>query len=127
MHHFRKKPPLPEDTTTPTQPIVKYIKQELATFHPRVKDRRALAASSSAIALTMAAPFCDLTDVALNDPGSSNESAWRAAYGAAGIAIEIAKDCSDMLPPLKAVMVALSVIIKNCDVCHPLASIPVDC
>ena len=35
------------------------------------------------------------------------------------MAVEIAKDSSDLLPPLKAVMAALSVLIKNYDVSPP--------
>ena len=122
MHYFRKKTSPPEDTTSPARSIANYIKQELGTSYPRVKGRRALVASSSAIAMTLASPSCDPTDVAFNDPGATKESAWRAAYGAAGIAIDIAKDCSDMLPPLKAVMVALSVLIKNYDVGYLLVA-----
>ena len=131
MRRFRKKSspsatPTNAPPTTPTSPIVDYIKQELATFHPRAKDRRALAASSSAIALSIASPSCNSTDVTLNtESRSSKESAWKAAYGAAKIAVDIAKDSSDMLPPLKAVMVALSVLIKNYDVGPPLASRPI--
>ena len=102
-----------------------YIKQELATFHPQTKDRRALAALSSAIPLSIALPSCDPTDAALDEPGSSKESAWKAAYGAAKMAVDIAKDSSDMLPPLKGVMVALSVLIKNYDV-GPPAFYPID-
>jgi hypothetical protein len=102
---------------------MEYIKQGLATFNSRTKDQRALAASSSAITLAIASPSCDPTDSAPNDPGPSKESVWTAAYGAAKIAIEIAKDSSDMLPPLKAVMVALSVLTKHCDV-GPLRGFP---
>ena len=38
------------------------------------------------------------------------------AYGAARMAIEMAKESSDMFPPLKAVAGAVSVLIKNYDV-----------
>jgi hypothetical protein len=124
MRHFRKKvlssaTPANSPPSTPTSPIVEYIKQELATFHPHAKDRRALAASTSAIALSIASPSCYPADTVSNEPGSSKESIWKAAYGAAKIAVDIAKDSSDMLPPLKAVMVALSVLIKNYDVGLP--------
>ena len=112
---------------THTPPIVEYIKQELATFYPRAKDLRTIAASSSAVALSIASPPNDSTDIVSNEPGSSNESVWKAAYGVARMAVDIAKDSSDMLPPLKAVMVALSVLIKNCDVGPLPASLPVDC
>ena len=124
MHHFRKKSssaatPTNTPPPTPTQPVVEYIKRELATSHRRAKDWRVLAASSSAVALSISSPSCDPSDIALSEPGSSKESIWKAAYGAARIAVDIAKDSSDMLPPLKAVMVALSVLMKNCDVGLP--------
>ena len=101
---------------TPTPPVVEHIKRELATFYPRTKDRRALAASSSAIALAFASPSCDPTDNAPDKPGSSKESAWNTAYGTAKMAVEIANASSDMFLPLKAVVGALSVLIKNYDV-----------
>ena len=117
MHPFRNKSsPVATPPPTPASSTVEHIKQELATFRPRAKDGGALAASSSAIALSIASQFCDPTDVALNEPGSSKESVWKAAYGAARMAVDVAKDSSDMLPPLKAVMVALSVLIENYDV-----------
>jgi hypothetical protein len=40
-----------------------------------------------------------------------------------GVAVEIAKDSSDMLPLLEAVMAAISVLIKNHDVSLP-SSLP---
>ena len=106
---------------------MEYVKQGLATLDPRAKDKRALVASSSAVALSIASPPCDPTDNAPDESGSSKESVWRTAYGVAKIAVDIAKDSSDMLPPLKAVTVALSVLIKNYDVGYPLVSHPVDC
>ena len=121
MHHFRKKSssavtPTNSPPPTPASPVVEYIKQELATFYPRAKDTRALAASSSAIALSIASPSSDPIDTSINEPGSSGESAWKTAYGAARIAVEIANASSDMFLPLKAVVGALSVLIKNYDV-----------
>ena len=115
MRRFRKKSSATPTNTPP--PMVEYIKRELATFHPRTKNPRALAASSSSIALSIASPSSYPADGAFDEPGSSEESAWKAAYGAARMAVDIAKDSSDMFPPLKAVMVALSVLIKNYDVC----------
>ena len=127
MHHFRKKSsssatPTNGPSPAPTPPVVDY---ELAKPHPRAraKDRRALAASPGTIPPTTLS--CDPTETALIEPGSSEESVWKTAYGAARIAVEIAKDSSDIFPPLKAVMVALSVLIKNYDVGSP-ASHPID-
>ena len=128
MRRFRKKfsPATPTTDPPPTSPIVEYLKQELATFHPRVKDQRALAASSSAIALSIASPTCSPVDDALDEPGSSKESSWKTAYGAARMAVEIANASSDMFLPLKAVVGALSVLIKNYDVSSPKQSHPTD-
>ena len=125
MRHFRKKPP--SSTTpannppsTPTPPVVENIKQQLALFHRRAKDRKALATSSSQLAFSTAASQSrDPTDIVLDEPGSSKESGWRAAYGAARMAVEIANASSDMLLPLKAVVGALSVLLKNYDVSNP--------
>ena len=119
MRYFRKKPssstPANSRPSTPTPPV-EHIRREFATFYPRSKDPRALAASSSAIALSIVSAPCDPADIALGEPGSScEESGWKTAYGAARMAVETAKECSDMLPPLKAVLGALSVLIKNCD------------
>ena len=105
-------------------PIVKYIK-ELTTAHPRVKGSGSLVASSSTIALAIASSSCDPTDAAPDEPGTSKESGWKTAYGAARIAVEAAKESSDMFLPLKAVLGALSVLIKNLDVSTPKASCPV--
>ena len=124
MHRFRKKPspstsPTNSQPPTPTPPIVDYIKQELATFYPQTKDSRALAAASSAIALSIASPSCDPTGTTPDEPGSSKESGWRTAYGAARMAVEVANASSDMFLPLKAVVGALSVLLKNYDVSAP--------
>ena len=48
--------------------------------------------------------------------GSPKESGWGTAYEAAKIAIDIVNESSDMFLPLKAVVGALSVLIKNYDV-----------
>ena len=127
MPRFRQKSSSPADTPDSLPPIMGYIRQELATFHPREKDRRALAALSSAIALSVASPSRDPIDTTPDEPGSSKDSGWKAAYGAAKIAVDVAKDCSDMLPPLKAVMVALSVLIKNYDAGPPPVSPSINC
>ena len=121
MHHFRKKSsssvtPTNSPPPTPTPPVVEHIKRELATFYPRAKDRRALAASSSAIALAIAFPSCGPVGNTLNEPGSSKESIWKTAYCTAKMAVEIAEASSETFLPLKAVAGALSVLIKNYDV-----------
>ena len=131
MYHFRKKSPssgTPANSSprTPTPPIADYIRQGLATLHPRKKDRRALVASSSAVALSIISPSCDSNNSTPIDPGLSKESAWKAAYGAARMAVDVAKDSFDVFPPVKAVLVALSVLMKNCDVGFPPAPRPIN-
>ena len=44
------------------------------------------------------------------------DTAWQTAYGTARMAVEIAKESSDMFLPLKAVVGAVSILIKNYDV-----------
>lgn len=121
MRRFQRKsasPTAPKNDPPPTHtsPIVEYVEQELVTLHPRDKDTRALAAPTNDVPLSIAFSSCDTTDTALGEPESSKESLWKAAYGTARMAVEIAKDSSDIFPPLKAVMAALSVLIKNYDV-----------
>ena len=132
MPHFRKKAPssstptnIRPSTPTPMSPT-EYIRKELATFHPQDKDKRALAASTSAIALSIISVSCDPSNIAPSEPGSSKESAWKAAYGAAKIAIETIKESSDLCLPLKAVAGALFVLVKNYDVSSGQESRPVD-
>ena len=111
----------------PTPPIVEHIKQGLRTTHPKVRGLGALAASTSAIALSVASPACDPTDTTLDEPGSPRESCWGTAYETAKIAIDIANASSDMFLPLKAIVGALSVLIKNYDVMFLQAARPIEC
>ena len=120
MHRLRRKlsslsTPKNNRPSTPTLPD-EHTKGELAIFHPRAKDKKTLATSSSAIALPTASASRNPSDIAINEPESSKESAWKTAYGAARIAIETVKESSDLCLPLKAVVGAISVLIKNYDV-----------
>ena len=60
-------------------------------------------------------------------PEPPKESWWGTAYEAAKIAIDIANASSDMFLPLKAVVGALSVLIKNYDVRSLQVSGPIEC
>ena len=120
MRHLRRKLSSSAKSTNnapraPTPPITEHTKQESAT----VGDQRAADASSSATSLSIASPSCDPGDTALNEGGSSKESRWRTAYAAARMAVEIANASSDLFLPLKAVVGALSVLIKNYDASPP--------
>jgi len=80
-------------------------------------DSKMLAASSTAIALSIASPFYDASDTSGDGFAvRGGNTAWQTAYGAARMAVEIAKESSDMFLPLKAVVGAISVLIKNHDV-----------
>ena len=104
--------PTPARTPTPPAKLVKDLGSR--------RDSRALAATSSAFALSLGS--------ALYDPGETSsdgatirgkDTSWQTAYGAARMAVEIAKESSDMFPPLKAVVGAVSILIKNYDVSVP--------
>ena len=51
-----------------------------------------------------------------NEAGPYGGPHWRTAYETARLAVDIAKESSYMFPPLKAVVGALAVLIKNYDV-----------
>ena len=120
MHYFRRKSsssPTPRNSPspTPTSPI-QFMAKEVAKIRSKAKNPSALAVSSSSIALSIGSPPPDSSDTGADEPGSSKESGWRTAYGAAKVAVDIAKESSDMFLPLKAVVGALSVLIQNYDV-----------
>ena len=78
---------------------------------------RALAASSTAIALSIASTSYNTQGVSNDNVAVQGEdSGWQTAYSMARMAVDIAKESSDMFLPLKAVAGALSVLIKNFDV-----------
>lgn len=101
MRHFRKP------KTAPISPAE--LAQKLKSL-PQA-DPRALTATSAAIALSIGSPFYD-----------SRGIGWQATYGAARVAVELAKESSDMFLPLKAVAGAISALIKIYDVSVSSAS-----
>jgi hypothetical protein len=115
MPRLRKsKPPADIPSPTPTPPA------ELIQRFTSQKDLRALAASSTAVALPFGSPFHGT----LNTSGDGTtirgrDTGWQAAYAAARMAVEITKESSDMFLPLKAVVGAMSVLITNYDVSAP--------
>ena len=82
----------------------------------KAKKRGALAALSTSIASAIGSPSQGPSDPDADQPETSKESRWRTTYAAARMAVEIAKESSDMFLPLKAVVGAVSVLIKNYDV-----------
>jgi hypothetical protein len=108
-----RKPNPPADilSPTPTPPA------ELVQQFTSQRDIRALAASSTAIALPFGSPIYGTRDASNNEATvRGRDTGWQSTYAAARMAVEIAKESSDMFPPLKAVVGAMSVLIKNCDV-----------
>ena len=94
-------------STTPSEEMARKLKSL-----PQ-GDSRALAASSTAIALSIGSAFHDPGDDAA---GRGRNTGWQTAYNTARMAIDFTKESSDMFPPLKAVVGAVSVLIKNYDV-----------
>jgi len=112
MPHFRKpKRPVGIAVSTPTPPAE--LVQHLGSL-PR-GDSRALAASSVAIALSIA--FHDNRHTSGDGAAiRGRDTGWKTAYAAVRMAVETIKESSDMFLPLKAVVGALSVLMKNYDV-----------
>ena len=104
MPRFRKSK---AQTTNPPAPA------ELA---PKFMAKRALAASSTAIALSIGSAFHDTGEASSNATVRERNMGWHMAYDAARMAVEIAKESSDLCPLLKAVTGVMSVLIKNHDV-----------
>ena len=72
---------------------------------------------SSAIALSITSAFDDTRDGPSDGAADRGENAgWRTAYAAVRMTVEVAKDSSDMFPPLKTVVGAVSALMKNCEV-----------
>ena len=107
MPLFRKSK-LP--ATTPPSPA------EVQKFTSKKKSK-SLVAASTAVAFSIGSPSPDSRGVSSDDTTVQGRGMdWQAAYGAARMAVEIAKESSDMFLPLKAVVGAMSVLIKNYDV-----------
>ena len=108
-HLFKSRSPTDPSTPTPHAKLVK-------DFASR-RDSRALAATSTAIALSIGSAFYDTRETSGDDAAiRGKDTGWKAAYGAARMAVKISKESSGMFPPLKAVVGAVSVLIKNYDV-----------
>ena len=100
----------PRATTRPPSPA------EVQKFASKRRSK-SLVASSSAIALSIGSPSPSTRDTSSDGiTVQGSDSGWQTAYGAARMAVTIAKESSDMFLPLKAVVGALSVLIENYDV-----------
>jgi hypothetical protein len=108
-----RKPRPAADVPVPTPPHPAELVHRLTSQ----RDPRALVASSTAVALPFGSPFYGIRDTPSDGAiVRGRDTGWQTAYTAARMAIEIAKETSDMFLPLKAVVGAMSVLIKNYDV-----------
>ena len=136
----RKSRSTTTSTSTPTSPAESFIQKKLSTLYRG--DVRILVGLSIAVASSIGSPSLSQSylpcspdeqkaahtshpDRDATDQESSShraaDSAWQTAYSTARMAIGVANESSNALPPLKAVVGALSVLIKN----HDVSSIPV--
>jgi len=77
----------------------------------------ALAATSATIALSIGSAFPDTRDASSSGATvQARDTGWKTAYDAIRMAVETIKESSDMFLPLKAVVGAVSVLMKNYDV-----------
>ena len=97
-------------TTNPPSPA------ELAPKLMAKRESGALAASSTAIALSIGSAFHNTDEASSSATVQERNTGWQTSYGAARMAVEIAKESSDLCLPLKAVVGAMSVLINNYDV-----------
>ena len=96
--------------TTPPSPA------EVQKFSSK-REPKSLIASSTAVALSIGSPSPDSRGTSSDDTSVGRRNTdWQTAYGAARMAVDVAKESSDMFLPLKAVVGAMSILIKNYDV-----------
>jgi len=113
MHYLRKSRPSGDTPAlSPTSPA------ELVQSLTSRKDPKALAATSSAIALSIGSAFGGPGGGTSGDGPTVQgmDAIRRTTYAAVRMAVDIAKESSDLCPPLKAVVGAMSVLMKNYDV-----------
>ena len=81
------------------------------------RDPGALATLSAGIALAISSPSDDSRDTPGDGPAvQGTDAVVQTTYAAVRMAVEIAKESSDLCLPLKAVVGAISVLMKNYDV-----------
>ena len=114
----KSKGPADISVSTPKSPME--LVQHLRSLSQG--DSRALAASSTAIALSIGSAFSNTDGYDRSSDGTTVQgryTGWQTAYDAARMAIEITKESSDLFLPLKAVAGAISILVKNYDVSAP--------
>jgi len=112
MSPFRKsKQRTDVSVPTPTSPAD--LVQDLTSQ----RDSMALAATSAAIALSIGSAFSGTRDTSSSGATvQGGDTGWQTAYDAIRMAVETIKESSDLFLPLKAVVGAISVFMKNYDV-----------
>jgi len=112
MHHFRKSKSsggTPPPTPKPSAKLVQNLTSR--------KDPKAIAATSSAIALSIGSAFNATGDTSSDgDTVQVMNEIGKTTYSAIRMAVDITKESSDMCLPLKAVVGAMSALMKNYDV-----------
>ena len=116
MPNSRKRPP--SATPTNLQQTAPAEHRKVVKTNPKAGAKKpgALAALSASITSAIGSPSQSPSDPDIDQPETSRESHWTTAYVAARMAVDIAKESTDMFLPLKAVVGAVSVLIKNYDV-----------
>ena len=108
MHHFRRSKSLADISASRTELVRRLMNR---------KDPKALAATSTAIALSISSAFNDAGDPSSDSAtGQGGDTGRQTAYAAVRMAVEIAEKSSDMFLPLKAAVGAVSALMKNYDV-----------
>ena len=111
MHYLRKSKPSADSPPSTPSPPVKVIRK-LASR----RDPKTLGAVSSAIALSTLPVFNEGPGASNDDTTNQGCTGWQAAYATVRMVVEVAERSSDMFPPLKAAVGAVSALMKNCDV-----------
>ena len=107
----KSKPPMDVSVSTPTPPAE--LVQDLASC----RNSQTLTVSSTTIALSISSGFHDIHETSSNGAiVQGMDMGWQTAYAAVRMAVETIKESSDLCLPLKAVIGAVYVLMKNYDV-----------
>ena len=108
-----RKSKRPADTPVSTSISPADLVQDLTSQRSSI----ALAATSAAIALSIGSAFSDTRDTSIAGATvGGRDVEWQTAYAAVRMAVETIKESSDLCLPLKAVVGAISALMKNYDV-----------
>jgi hypothetical protein len=118
MHYFHKSKPsagAPTQIPTPSAKLVRRLASR--------RDPKTLGATSSTIALSINSALSDIRDTSSDGAAVQGmDEIGKTAYAAVRMAVEITKESSDLFLPLKAVVGAVSALMKNYDVSNLIAN-----